>query len=96
MRSAKIAPGKTLQAIEFATGIVEYSKKYEGVADVNIYLDSFGEIGTMRWMADYDNLAALEKVADQIRDDQEWFKKVEQMGDLFIEGSINDIVMRSL
>jgi hypothetical protein len=50
----------------------------------------------MRWMADYDNLAALEKVADQIRDDQEWFKKVEQMGDLFIEGSINDIVMRSL
>lgn len=28
--------------------------KYEGVADASVFLDSFDEVGTIRWYADYE------------------------------------------
>ena len=44
MRSARIAPGKLVDALKFSTEIIEYTKKYEGVADAGVFLDSFGEV----------------------------------------------------
>ena len=44
MRSARIAPGKLVEAVKFSKEIVEYTKKYEGVADAGVFLDSFGEV----------------------------------------------------
>jgi hypothetical protein len=96
MRSACIAPGKYAEALQFATEISEFSRKYEGAGNVGIYLDSFGEMGTIRWFVDYENLASLEKVMDQIYADPDWFKKISAAKDLFIEGSTHDVVMRSL
>jgi hypothetical protein len=96
MRSARIAYGKYSEVLQFATEISEFSKKYEGAGNVGIYLDSFGEIGTIRWFVDYENLASLEKVMHQIYADPDWFKKINEAKDLFIEGSFHDVVMRSL
>jgi hypothetical protein len=82
MRTACIAPGKFAEALQFAT--------------VGIFLDGFGEVGTIRWFVDYENLASLEKIMDQIYADPDWFKKVSEAKDLFIEGKTHDLVMRSL
>jgi hypothetical protein len=91
MRTACIAPGKFAEALQFATEMSEFSKKYEG-----IFLDGFGEVGTIRWFVDYENLASLEKIMDQIYADPDWFKKISEAKDLFIEGKTHDLVMRSL
>ena len=96
MRSAKIAPGKYLQAMEFAKGISEFSQKYEGASSVGVFLDSFGDVGIIRWFVDYENLASFEKISDQIMADPEWFKKIEEATDLFIAGCTSDVVMRSI
>ena len=94
-RSARIAPGKLVEALQFSTEIIEYTKKYEGVSNANVFLDSFGEVGTIRWFADYDDFASWEKVSNQIFADPEWFKKMDAIKDLFIPGSTHDLVMRS-
>ena len=97
MRSARIAPGKMVEAIQFATEIVEYTKKkYEGAVDTGVFADSFGEVGTIRWYADYADFATWEKVQNQIVADPEWWQKMDAIKDLFIPGTVHDVVMRSL
>jgi len=95
-RSARIASsGKFAQAVQWAKEIAEFAnKKYK--VQTSVYMDFFGEAGTIRWFNDYADLAALEKVRNQLMADQEYWQKVAKAADLFIEGSITDTVMRSL
>jgi hypothetical protein len=95
MRSVRIAAGKAAPALAWATEIAEYVKKYEG-PEVKVFMDAFGEVGTIRWMVDYDSLATFEKVMTQLMADQEYFQKLEKTKELLIEGSGYDVVMRSL
>jgi hypothetical protein len=85
-----------MEAMQFSNEIVEFSKKYEGAASPGVFLDSFGEIGTIRWIADYKDLASWEIVSNQIYADPEWFQKLEAAKDLFIPDSIHDVVMKSI
>jgi hypothetical protein len=94
-RSAQIASGKGMQAIQWAKEITEWAnKKYN--LQMKVYLDYFGEVGTIRWFVDYENLAALEKVGDPILGDQEYWQRVNQAADFFIEGIMVDTVMRAI
>ena len=94
-RSAQIAPGKFAQAIQWAKEIVEFvNKKYK--IQTSVYLDCFGEYGTIRWFVDSTDLGAWEKFTNQILADQEYLKKVTQSADLFIEGSGYDTAMKAI
>ena len=94
-RSARIAPGKFTQAIQWSKEMVEFvNKKYK--IQTSVYLDCFGESGTIRWFTDYTDLAALEKVMNQVLADQEYLKKITHTADLFIQGSGYDTVMQAI
>jgi uncharacterized alpha/beta hydrolase family protein len=83
------------QAIQWAKEIAEYvSKKYK--IQVSVYLDSFGEIGTIRWFCDYADLATMEKVMNQIEADQEYWQKAIQASDFIMQTSVYDTVMRPI
>jgi uncharacterized alpha/beta hydrolase family protein len=96
MRSLRIASVKYFpQATQWAKEIAEFvSKKYK--IQVSVYMDSFGEIGTIRWFCDYADLATMEKVRNQIDTDQEYWQKVIQASDFIMQGSVYDTVMRVL
>jgi hypothetical protein len=94
-RSARIARGKGVQTMQWAKEITEWAnKKYN--LQMKVYLDYFGEYGTIRWFVDYENLAILEKTFDQLLGDQEYWQKVNQSNDLLVEGSGFDTVMRAI
>jgi hypothetical protein len=94
-RSARIAHGKGVQTMQWAKEITEWAnKKYN--LQMKVYLDYFGEYGTIRWFVDYENLAILEKTFDQLLGDQEYWQKVNQSNDLLVEGSGFDTVMRAI
>ena len=94
-RSARIVPGKMLQAMQWAKEIAEYvSNKYK--TQVSVYMDSFGEFGTIRWYCDYADLAALEKLGNQLATDQEYWEKLKKAVDLLTPGSAFDTVMRAI
>jgi len=82
--------------MQYAKEMAEFVKKYEGVPPVRVFFDSFGDFGTIRWIVDYDDLAALEKVRDQMIADEAFHQRLEQTPDLFIDGNIQDIVMREI
>jgi hypothetical protein len=95
-RKAQIAPGKFVQAVQFAKEIAELGKKISKSPSVSVYLDTFGEVGTIRWFADFEDFAAWEKVANQLFANQEYLQKVNQAADLFIQGSASDTIMRAI
>lgn len=96
IRTAQMAQGKAMPAIAWSKEIAEFVKKYEGLSSINVFIDAFGDAGTIRWMVDYEDLATLEKVQKQIMADQEYFRKLEKAQGLFIEGKVHDVVMSSI
>ena len=56
----------------FATEIAGYVKKFEGIPPVHVFMDSFGDMTTLRWVVDYESLAAMETVGTQMMSDQEY------------------------
>jgi hypothetical protein len=81
--------------MQWAKEITEWiNKKYD--LQTKVYLDYFGEFGTIRWFVDYESLAVLEKTGDQLLGDQEYLQKVNQSIDLLVEGSVFDTVMRAI
>lgn len=95
-RSLRIASGKFYpQAMQWAKEIAEFvSKKYK--IQVSVYMDTFGEIGTIRWFCDYEDLASLEKVMNQLNADQDYWPKVIQASDFIMQGTVKDTVMRAI
>ena len=96
MSVARISAGKGIAAVAFAKEMAEFAKKYKGAPPVHVYADSFGEVGTIRWCADYNDLAALEKVGDEVMADEAYLKKMEEATDLFVEGSHRTVIMRGI
>lgn len=94
-RSARIAPGKFIEAIKWAKDIVEFTDKKYG-SQVTAYLDSFGEFGTLRWFADFADLATLEKQQHQLNADKEYLQKVSRGTEFVVVESIFDTVMRAI
>ncbi len=99
MRSARIRHGgKFVEAVTYAKDIAAFVEKKYKAPRVNVYVDAVGQIGTIRWIVDYDDLGSFEKVQTQLLADSEYFQKIGKAGinELFIEGSVQDVVMRSM
>jgi len=94
-RSARIAPGKFMEAIRWAKEIAEFTNKKYG-SQVTVYLDSFGEFGMLRWFADSADLATLEKQQHQLNVDKEYLQKVSRGTELVVLDSVFDMVMRAI
>ena len=70
IRTAKIKDGKFMEMIAWSKEIVAFLKKHPHMPEVHTFLDLFGATGTIRWMTDYPDMAALEKVQSQIMDNK--------------------------
>ena len=96
MSIVRLSAGKGVPAMQWAKEMVEFAKKYEGAPPVHVFLDSFGDMGTIRFYADYDDLVAFELVSNQLVADEDYWKKIEEAKDLFIDGSNHTVVMREI
>lgn len=95
MRSARIVLGKEKQAIQWSKEITEWwNKKFGG--HLTVYMDSFGEIGTIRWFEDYENLAEVEKRKATVLADPEYWQRIDRAVTLFTQTGRLDTVMASL
>lgn len=97
MRSINIGNGKYMEAIGWAKEMAAYGEKKWSVK-IHVFLDSFGDTSTLRWMVDNADLAAVEKVLQQSAADAEYFKRVAQAyaTGLFVEGTLRDTVTREI
>jgi hypothetical protein len=97
MRSAQIANGKMMEALAWAKETAGYVEKKVG-SKVEVWMDAFGNVGTVRWSADFTDFAAVEKAQLAIMTDQGYHQLVEKAfkNGLYLDGQSVDIVSRSV
>ncbi len=94
MRSARVTHGHFPEAIAWSKSIAEYAEMKLSCPKIQVFVDAFGEVGTVRWMIDYTDLAQLQTVQAKIQADPGYWAKLKESAGLFVQDSLNDVAMR--
>lgn len=85
IRTARIAPGKGREAIHWAKDTREYTKtRFEGGAEIKVFLETLGDYGVICWMADFESLAALEAAGQALACDPGYKERLRAASPLFV------------
>ena len=79
------AEGKLAKAGAFGVEIADMHSKLTH-SSVLFCTSEYGAFGEMRWLAMYDSAAAVDAAAEAIAKDEAYGKKLDDAGDLFVEG----------
>lgn len=98
MRTATIANGKFMEAVAWGKEVAGYVEKKWGTPPLQVWVDSFGPVGVMRWTTDWPDLASIEKVQGQMMMDQSYWQLIDKAfkNGLFVDGSSTDFVSRQV
>jgi hypothetical protein len=97
MRTARIAGAdKFGRAIEFAEITKAMTAKYPEAKKIDVFMDLVGDSGNMRWIVDYPDLATFEKVSDAIRKDADYWKLMGAYSDVFIQDTLEDVLLKQI
>jgi hypothetical protein len=95
IRTAAIAPGKTAGAIGFAHEISAYMKNAYDI-ELEVLVPIGGNPQRIAWSTRYKDLAALDTVNGKILADKQYWEIVNKNTELFLAGSINDAIWRTV
>ena len=91
-RTAQIAAGKHQETVQWAKDLREYTKsKFEGGADVKIYLETLGDYGVICWMVDFENLATLELAGQVLDADEGYQERLKASSELLLPGTFDKV-----
>lgn len=94
IRTARIAPGKLQEALQWAKELREYTKtKFQGGADVKIFLERYGDLGVICWMADFENLATLELAGHAIEGDTGYQERLIAAAEWLLPGAFDKLYL---
>ena len=62
MSVSRIARGNAVAALKHAKEMAELAKKYEGVSSCSVYMDSFGDAGTIRYFMDFNDFFSFHDI----------------------------------
>jgi hypothetical protein len=98
MRTANIKGGKFMEALGWAKEMAAFGEKAFGTGKIRVFLDSFGDVSTIRWVIEYPDLATCEKAMEKVLTDADYWKRVNQAfaAGLFVDGATRDVVMREV
>jgi len=91
----KVAAGKTAQAMEWIQKVMDFYKRYDGMPTIETFSNMFGESGVIVFMSDHADLAAFQKIDDQVSNDPEYIKFADESAGIIVEGSVNTYLMKS-
>lgn len=95
-RTARVSRGKLAEGVQWAKEVAGYINSKYAPVSVQAYTELFGDVGTIHWYADYEDLASTERLNAQLLADQGYWALLNKAADLFIEGSVHDTLVQSL
>lgn len=95
-RTMRASRGKLQEAIRLVNEYLEYVNANYAPVHFQAYSELFGDVGTLYWFADFEELAAIEAFLARIREDEESNAFIGKGNRLFIEASGHDTLMRLL
>ena len=97
-RSLKVRGGKLESATQWVKEITSYLNEKISGADVQVFIERFGNVGTFHWTVDFETLKALDEWQMKVGTDQGYADlatKAFNQG-LFVDGSIYDLILQTL
>lgn len=92
-RKARAQNDKFPQVLQWSLEVAEYlNAKYPGIS-FQVFTEGFGDVNTIYWFNDYENLAEVEAFNAKLQADEEYWKRLAQAGELFVEESGKDTVL---
>ncbi len=95
-RQARAKSGRMQEAIAFAKEVSEYLNTNYKEVSIQAYVEAFGAGNTIHWYADYKDLATVETVNNRLNQDQKYGDLLTKSVDIFVDGSINDMIVMGL
>lgn len=98
MRTGKIAGSKFMEAISWGKEVAAYVEKKHGTPKIHTWVESVGEINTIRWTMDCPDFATIEKAQLSLLGDQDYWKMIAKAvsAGLFIDGQTHDTIYREV
>ncbi|MFO8100959.1 MAG: hypothetical protein R6U37_02155 [Dehalococcoidia bacterium] len=90
-RRASFQRGKG--AVKWAKEITEYINAQNPEAQLQLFVERFDDINSICWMADFEDLMALDRWQSKVGGDDGYQKLRKKSFDMLIEGTIFDTVM---
>jgi len=95
-RLIRTARGRGLEATQWAKDITAYVNAQRPEANLQVFSLRFGDINTIVWQVDFDNLTALDQYQQFLNTNEGYWAWIRKSVDLFMEGSVDDTVLESL
>lgn len=89
------AEGKLAKATAFGVDIADYHSNLTH-SSVLFCSSEYGAFGEMRWLALYDSAASVDAAAEIIAKDDDYAKRLDAAGDLFVEGMARRTLARRI
>ena len=91
LRSAQFTRGKG--AVQWAKETTDYVNTQYPETSLQVFTARFGAVNKIYWIADFEDLAALDRWQVQVASDEGYREMRKKSIDALIEGSIIDTVM---
>jgi hypothetical protein len=95
-RVLRTAGGKGVEATQWSKEITEYINDKHSEATLQVFSPRFGDVSSIVWQVDFENLAALDQYQQSLNTDEGYWTLVNKGTELFIEGSLFDTAFESL
>lgn len=93
-RTMKVRRGK--QSTQWAKELVDYTNAVHGKPVIQLFRSRFGNVATMYWIADFEDLPSLEDWQKRLGADPGYRALIKKAFDIVIDGTVEDIILESL
>ncbi len=93
-RTMRVRRGR--QATKWAKELADYMNTAHGEPKLSLFSSRFGNVSTIHWVADFEDLAALNAWQQNVGDDAAYRELVKKSLDIVIDGSVEDLVLQSV
>jgi hypothetical protein len=97
IRSVQFKGGAQQEVVQWAKDIADYvNRAVRPAGPFQVFVEVFGATGTVHWIADFQDLATLERSINQLGEDHEYLALVRADIEKVVPGSLRDKVLRSV
>ena len=95
-RSARIRAGKALDAIALGQEIAQYITKQYPQYRVQFFVERYGDPNRVHWLGEAADVATADDVLTKLMSDAGYLAIAARAPEVFIEGSVQDVLMVSV
>ena len=95
IRSVRVQAGRNREAVQWAQEVADWLNTRQPGSNIQVFREVFGNAGTLYWLGDAEDLAALERQVAERDSNPEWQALVERGTGLLVPGTLHDTVLRS-